>query len=153
MGNPYRQDKIENWISDYLQSDSVSHYSATVREYAPHILKTFITEACRKRDIEPEEIENSDIKDALFKSIQFQKLPGIVTDTVPDLCASFFEFLGAEGRVSDAASLSLFVKTFKGRLTKTEPYSRPGKKLNRNDPCFCGSGKKYKKCCMNMLGG
>ncbi|SFC61650.1 PBPRA1643 family SWIM/SEC-C metal-binding motif protein [Pseudoalteromonas denitrificans] len=21
------------------------------------------------------------------------------------------------------------------------------KKPNRNDPCFCGSGKKYKKCC------
>ena len=20
---------------------------------------------------------------------------------------------------------------------------------NRNDPCSCGSGKKYKKCCMN----
>lgn len=23
----------------------------------------------------------------------------------------------------------------------------PQKKLKRNDPCFCGSGKKYKKCC------
>ena len=20
-------------------------------------------------------------------------------------------------------------------------------KVSRNDPCFCGSGKKYKKCC------
>ncbi|MCL2690574.1 MAG: SEC-C metal-binding domain-containing protein [Chitinispirillia bacterium] len=20
--------------------------------------------------------------------------------------------------------------------------------MNRNDPCTCGSGKKYKKCCM-----
>ena len=24
-----------------------------------------------------------------------------------------------------------------------------GKKVGRNDPCTCGSGKKYKKCCMN----
>jgi len=24
-----------------------------------------------------------------------------------------------------------------------------GKKIGRNDPCPCGSGKKYKKCCMN----
>lgn len=23
-----------------------------------------------------------------------------------------------------------------------------GPKLGRNDPCFCGSGKKYKKCCL-----
>jgi len=22
---------------------------------------------------------------------------------------------------------------------------------NRNDPCICGSGKKYKKCCLNTL--
>ena len=22
-------------------------------------------------------------------------------------------------------------------------------KIGRNDPCVCGSGKKYKKCCMN----
>ena len=23
------------------------------------------------------------------------------------------------------------------------------KKIGRNDPCPCGSGKKYKKCCIN----
>ena len=26
---------------------------------------------------------------------------------------------------------------------------RVGKKIGRNDPCPCGSGKKYKHCCMN----
>lgn len=28
-----------------------------------------------------------------------------------------------------------------------EPYVRSGKKVGRNDPCPCGSGKKYKHCC------
>ncbi len=27
-----------------------------------------------------------------------------------------------------------------------QPYRRPEPKLGRNDPCHCGSGKKYKKC-------
>jgi uncharacterized protein YecA (UPF0149 family) len=27
-----------------------------------------------------------------------------------------------------------------------EPYRRTEPKLGRNDPCHCGSGKKYKKC-------
>ena len=27
-----------------------------------------------------------------------------------------------------------------------EPYVRDGPKIGRNDPCWCGSGKKYKKC-------
>ena len=25
---------------------------------------------------------------------------------------------------------------------------KPGQKVGRNDPCPCGSGKKYKNCCM-----
>ena len=29
----------------------------------------------------------------------------------------------------------------------SEPYRREGKKIGRNEPCPCGSGKKYKKCC------
>ncbi|MDE3164408.1 MAG: SEC-C domain-containing protein [Acidobacteriota bacterium] len=27
-----------------------------------------------------------------------------------------------------------------------EPYVRQEPKIGRNDPCWCGSGKKYKKC-------
>jgi len=30
---------------------------------------------------------------------------------------------------------------------KTKPMMRESKKVGRNDPCTCGSGKKYKKCC------
>ena len=28
-----------------------------------------------------------------------------------------------------------------------QPAHRESKKIGRNDPCPCGSGKKYKKCC------
>jgi preprotein translocase subunit SecA len=30
---------------------------------------------------------------------------------------------------------------------KRQPFKRTAKKVGRNDPCPCGSGKKYKKCC------
>jgi preprotein translocase subunit SecA len=30
--------------------------------------------------------------------------------------------------------------------TKVQPFTRPGQKIGRNDPCPCGSGKKYKHC-------
>ncbi|MGL5820445.1 MAG: YecA family protein [Sarcina sp.] len=33
--------------------------------------------------------------------------------------------------------------------TKNELEGNTNKKVGRNDPCPCGSGKKYKKCCMN----
>lgn len=32
---------------------------------------------------------------------------------------------------------------------KRQPICRNGSKIGRNQPCFCGSGKKYKKCCLN----
>lgn len=31
--------------------------------------------------------------------------------------------------------------------TRVEQVVRNGHKIHRNDPCHCGSGKKYKKCC------
>ncbi len=34
-----------------------------------------------------------------------------------------------------------------GRITSKQKTVVKGKKIGRNDPCPCGSGKKYKKCC------
>ena len=34
-----------------------------------------------------------------------------------------------------------------GRVDNKQPLRAAGKKVGRNDPCPCGSGKKYKKCC------
>lgn len=34
-----------------------------------------------------------------------------------------------------------------GVSLRGETYHRPEPKVGRNDPCPCGSGKKYKKCC------
>jgi preprotein translocase subunit SecA len=30
--------------------------------------------------------------------------------------------------------------------TKVQPFIREGQKIGRNDPCPCGSGRKYKHC-------
>ena len=35
--------------------------------------------------------------------------------------------------------------------TRALPFVREQPKIGRNDPCPCGSGKKYKKCCGNNL--
>lgn len=34
-----------------------------------------------------------------------------------------------------------------GQVVGTGTLKRVGPKIGRNDPCPCGSGKKYKKCC------
>ncbi len=34
-----------------------------------------------------------------------------------------------------------------GKMPTKKPVNKKGEKVGRNDPCPCGSGKKYKKCC------
>jgi preprotein translocase subunit SecA len=55
----------------------------------------------------------------------------------------------------EAVSLNAVAAGPAPRGTPPAPAARPGKggkagkagKIGRNDPCSCGSGKKYKKCC------
>ena len=43
------------------------------------------------------------------------------------------------------------IEGFEGGIKRTAPKATVGAaksgKVGRNDPCPCGSGKKYKKCC------
>ena len=48
------------------------------------------------------------------------------------------------GQQQDAAIAASQQSTEK----KREPVRNVGKKVGRNDPCPCGSGKKFKACCM-----
>ena len=43
-----------------------------------------------------------------------------------------------------------WIQAFYGiREERSAGYRRSDGKVGRNDPCPCGSGKKYKKCCLN----
>ncbi len=33
-------------------------------------------------------------------------------------------------------------------ILKQKVHEKPEDTIQRNDPCLCGSGKKYKKCCL-----
>ncbi len=59
----------------------------------------------------------------------------------------------ANGEFCNHHEVSKFVKEadgwkfVEGEIVGEEPVTREGPKIGRNDPCPCGSGKKYKKCC------
>ena len=40
-----------------------------------------------------------------------------------------------------------------GGEKRAEPVRNAGRKVGRNDPCPCGSGRKYKVCCMRKTEG
>ena len=51
---------------------------------------------------------------------------------------------GAAGRRRDVAPATPADRV----APRAEPRTADGQKVGRNDPCPCGSGKKYKKCCL-----
>lgn len=90
---------------------------------------------------------------------------------VPDIVSNFLIFIEDGGYINNGKQLTDVVKTHKrdflkavtvskttGKRTKKATTLKPTKKtttkkmkidvrVGRNDPCPCGSGKKYKKCC------
>jgi uncharacterized protein YecA (UPF0149 family) len=61
----------------------------------------------------------------------------MLADIVPALHAASIEFDAAQA----PSPFSIL----------DQPYVRTTPKIGRNEPCPCGSGKKYKKCCSNRL--
>lgn len=73
----------------------------------------------------------------------------------PDLLRTFFEYLESDARFPDAERWQGWLDDIGPAFTDRirDDGSVRGKtvtralKVGRNDPCPCGSGKKYKRCC------
>ena len=57
------------------------------------------------------------------------------------------EIEDARQEITDAEEPSIYEICLEGfDAVDDEPFERAAPKLGRNEPCWCGSGKKYKKC-------
>ncbi len=152
--NPYTHERIGNWVGDYCGSEAVSELPASHKELLAPVLLAFLTGACEHRDLEPDLIEEPDVKHGLLLKVSRLDLGG-VAEHAPDWCAGFLVGLTEEGRLSGGRVLGAYVRALRGAFKeavsgKTAPIVRPSARIGRNDPCPCGSGRKYKKCCMSM---
>ena len=83
-----------------------------------------------------------------------------LAERVPEVLAAYLEHLEATEvvpqsfevrRALDATGAEFLAAVKSGRAAhhappKSDPFVHGAPKLGRNDPCSCGSGKKYKKC-------
>ena len=157
MTDPYRRERIEHWVGDFLESDRARAFSPEARDVAPGVLVAFLEAACTVRDVGPDEIEEQDLKPALLDSVGGLEIPLAVRGDVPGLVRAFLEEMETQGRLGGGRALGLVVgalaRPYKDRASgKGETIHSPASKLGRNDPCPCGSGLKYKRCCMGRLG-
>ncbi len=81
---------------------------------------------------------------------------------LPDLVEDFLIFLAEEEGVASQWEWTSAIQESRAAYDQAlanpyrplyaakpvEPDRRPAAKIGRNDPCPCGSGRKYKKCCL-----
>jgi len=62
---------------------------------------------------------------------------------------AYSDIRSIEGKLNRARQKELYDKQQDAIKKRHTPIVRTSKKIGRNEPCFCGSGKKFKKCCIN----
>jgi hypothetical protein len=147
-----RDETIAAWVGDFGESPSFSLLPAPAKEYANEILARFLQRACEERDVAPADLAEGDLRPALVDGVGALELPRSVREAVPELCGAFLQELERQGRLAGGAGLARTVRALGRAFRETydpQPIRNPGAKLGRNDPCPCGSGRKYKQCCMN----
>jgi hypothetical protein len=152
MPSHFTAEQIANWASDFTGSDQAGLFPAEVQAVAGTVLETLLNRACDGRGIGPEAITEDDLKTAMLTGVAKLALPEDVLPYVPSLCRSFLADLQNRGRLGQGETLGRYVGALKAAyLDAARPvpatFIRPGAKIGRNDPCLCGSGKKYKHCC------
>lgn len=76
--------------------------------------------------------------------------PGETDDTGYVSFTAHFHIKGMKQELKEDSSFAKVNGEWKyvdGVIAGEEPYRREDPKIGRNDPCYCGSGKKFKKCC------
>ncbi|HZK26836.1 MAG TPA: preprotein translocase subunit SecA [Thermoclostridium sp.] len=111
----------EKWM-DHIDAMDQLKYGIGLRAYA------------QRDPIVEYRVEGSDMFDEMIRNIQ--------TDSVKELL-----HIKKENIVVQRTQVATPVATSHGEETVKKPKRRTNEKAGRNDPCPCGSGKKYKKCC------
>lgn len=165
---------VTNALSrDFQDSKTIKSKAAAYKDNADYVVKSFLDYVFFHEHKEIREMTDDHVNQFMLEFAP-RKLSFSTEDVkkVPEILSHFLVFLEAEGHIHNGVQLGettkansrAFIKAMPKQkkapvkktvkpTKKTAPKKKPKKKavleakVGRNDPCPCGSGKKYKKCC------
>lgn len=158
------REQAEDLISEYLGSEHRLFLEESLLAQAEPLLLAFFV-AAEKRGItalialgarDVEAVLLQDMPHALAAS----SVPIAARKALPQLLTAFFDFLRSTGRWPAAGAWAACTEALGSKYqaslrddgsVRGQTFMKPGSDVGRNDPCPCGSGKKYKKCCGPLL--
>lgn len=156
-----KEDLEKKQIEEFLQNKIMSLYEAKEQEITPEIMRE-VERVVLLKNVDMKWVNHIDAMDDLKKGIYLrsmgQKDP--VVEYRMEGFAMFDEMIASIREDTVRMILTVRVRREeppqRQQVLKPSPApsassapvkSSPSKKVGRNDPCPCGSGKKYKKCC------
>ena len=152
---------IHSSLSDFLHGGFWEDLKEIDQDAAMSFTKVFLDAAHRDLGVAPEDLTADQLREILLGKMP-RRISGRrrFSEKATELVECFYKSL-AEGRDKDF--LEQYKKVFKEAHKKfpalvkegkgledvgelDSPLQREDEKVGRNDPCPCGSGKKYKKC-------
>ena len=134
-------------VSDYCASERFLFLDDHLKGHAEQLLAQWSSTVDEPLDY--------DALESSVTAVATLDLPVEVKRDFPDILDGFFEYIGSTANYPDAPlwqdHLAEIALTYGDRIR--DDGSVRGKtvtralRVGRNDPCPCGSGKKYKRCC------
>jgi hypothetical protein len=161
--SPAREIRLD--CAAFLDSPQATGLPAK-RDDARAIVERFLACAYDEIGKAPHLLEGEDMEQILVERLpaHFGKRDPLA-EAVETVLAAYLAFLGEQAVVLHAFELSRALpehapafraKVASGELAgraprkKAAPFVHHAEKTGRNDPCPCGSGKKFKQCCMRL---
>ncbi len=157
---------------DFLNSKAVKAKSKTYKHNVDYVAKSLLDFLFFEEKKEIKEFNETHIQHFMLEYAPRRlTFTGESAKDVPDIVSKFLLFIEDGGHIDNGKQLTNVVKEHKreflkvtrarettGRRAQRKAKQKAPKKTTakmpeneiragRNDPCPCGSGKKYKKCC------
>jgi uncharacterized protein YecA (UPF0149 family) len=143
---------LKDFITDYCSSEHLLFLDPKLKEHAEPLL-------CFWAEKTSASVTLSGI-DELLKQMAHLDLPLEIRKSIPVLLKEFFGYLSSTGRIPQAEHWLNYVSQLEKNYSesfrengsvKGETFKKKYTDVGRNDSCPCGSGKKFKKCCMKLF--
>ena len=143
---------LQDAVTDYIGSEHYLFLDSAQKEHAEQLLSYWCEQTTNTP--EPDDIESA------LKTVGQLDLPLQARKSFPALLQAYFDYLESIGGFPKTSAWSMqteylepqYLESFRddGSM-KGETVRKTLPKVGRNDPCPCGSGKKYKHCCTGLF--
>ncbi len=153
--------QTEAFLADYLGSEHFLFVDPGLKESAESVLRAFFSSAANRGAGTLEALTVKAAEAVLMQDLGRLDLPAAAKRAVPDLLGGFFGYLHDTGRYPAAGAWRECVEAAAPRFCRAlrddgsvrgQTFKKQYTDVGRNDPCPCGSGRKFKKCCGPLLG-